>query len=527
MRRIRSIAARLSVVFLSLFLLTILLGLFSIASLGYFNTVSSQVQRRWLPSTGALGDLNNFTSDFRAAEADALLATNPDALAAREKEMDDLDRAISKAEREYTQVPHDPTEHSLYGQFAAAWDHYRGVVRQVQSFSEQGARVAAVDLYNTTSKTAYDAASNILGLLTDRNVASAREATMRAETAYNRARWLIAVTMILAGLSVAGALIHVRRSISAPLLGLAGRMHRLVENETSIEVDGTERQDEIGEMARAVVVFRNNAIELMASRRGLEQQASMLQEKLAEERRLMLRQRNFVSMASHEFRTPLTLIDAHAQRLIRMRDRLRPEDLNERAGKIRSAVLRLTHLIDHLIDSSRVIDGEVELYFHPASMDLTLLLAEVCHVQREIAPWAQILESFGSEPLMLTGDSKLLFQVFSNLLSNAIKYSPRGGAIEVTMALDGPLVAVTVEDHGIGVPEADCERVFERYYRGSNAAGIVGTGVGLYFAKTVVELHRGDITLRSREGEGCRFTVRLPLKFQPHEEGASPALASA
>jgi len=123
-------------------------------------------------------------------------------------------------------------------------------------------------------------------------------------------------------------------------------------------------------MARAVVVFRNNAIELMNSQIGLEQQTTMLRERLAEEQRLMLLQRNFVSMASHEFRTPITIIDAHAQRLITMKDRLSADDLAERARKIRSAVRRMTHLIENLIDSMRVIDGDVKLYFHPAAVDV-------------------------------------------------------------------------------------------------------------------------------------------------------------
>jgi K+-sensing histidine kinase KdpD len=88
----------------------------------------------------------------------------------------------------------------------------------------------------------------------------------------------------------------------------------------------------------------------------------------------MLLQRNLVSMASHEFRTPLTIIDAHAQRLIRMKDRLSPEDLRERAHKIRSAVLRMTHLIRNLIDSPRLIDGDVELHFHPSVTDVGMEL---------------------------------------------------------------------------------------------------------------------------------------------------------
>src|SRR5208282_2275755 len=110
-------------------------------------------------------------------------------------------------------------------------------------------------------------------------------------------------------------------------------------------------------MARAVVVFRNNAIDLAQNRQALAQQAAMLQEKLAEEQRLTLLQRNFVSMASHEFRTPLAIIDGHAQRLNSMRGRLTAEELTERARKGRSAVRRMTQLIDNLIGTARLIDG--------------------------------------------------------------------------------------------------------------------------------------------------------------------------
>src|SRR5262249_37697580 len=153
------------------------------------------------------------------------------------------------------------------------------------------------------------------------------------------------------------ALVYFSRSISRPLLHLADRMHRLAVNDTEVDVLGTERRDEIGEMARAAVVFRNNAIELMRSQQVLSEQASMLEQQLAQEQRLALLQRNFVSMASHEFRTPLNIIDGHAQRLIKMKDRISTDEIGERARKLRGAVLRMTHLIDNLLDSSRLIDG--------------------------------------------------------------------------------------------------------------------------------------------------------------------------
>ncbi len=127
--------------------------------------------------------------------------------------------------------------------------------------------------------------------------------------------------MAVAGVLVVAALVHISRSISAPLLHLADRMRRLAANDTDIDIPETERRDEIGEMAQATVVFRNNAIELMRSQRTLARQAALLEEQLAQEQRLALLQRNFVSMASHEFRTPLTIIDGHARRLTRSKTR--------------------------------------------------------------------------------------------------------------------------------------------------------------------------------------------------------------
>jgi signal transduction histidine kinase len=385
----------------------------------------------------------------------------------------------------------------------------------------------AIAIYRSSSRAAYNAASDTLGHLTDRAVANAQEASERLATAYRQAVWLIGLAIVIAGLVVAGALFYISRSISAPLLELADRMHRLAVNDTDIDIRGTERHDEIGEMARAAVVFRNNAIELMRSQRVLAQQASILEQQLAHEQRLALLQRNFVSMASHEFRTPLTIIDGHAQRLIKMKDRLAGDDIGERAGKVRSAVLRMTHLIDNLLNSSRLIDGGAEPYFHPAEIDVAALLREVSQLHREIAPRSHIVEKFGTAPMRMTGDPKLLFQVFSNVISNAVKYSPDDGPIEIGAGIESDAVVVTIADRGIGIPAHDRDRLFERYHRGSNVSGIVGTGVGLYLVKMVVDLHGGSIGVESTEGEGSRFTLRLPIKPAKSEALAQHDTATA
>jgi two-component system, OmpR family, sensor kinase len=367
----------------------------------------------------------------------------------------------------------------------------------------------------TTSHTAYNAASDALGQLTKHVVDNAQQASSRVAVAYQTARWLIGIAMVFAGVLVVAALVYISRSISSPLLHLAGYMHRLAANDTDIDIRGTERQDEIGEMARAAVVFRNNAIELMVTQRGLAQQATMLEEKLAAERHLTQLQRNFVSMASHEFRTPLTIIDGHAQRLNKLRDRIGTEEINTRASKIRAAVLRMTHLIDNLLTSTRLVESGAGLYFHPQEVDLRELVHDVCQLHREISPGSTIVEELGTRGLRMVGDPKLLSQVFDNLLSNAIKYSPGAGIAKITTGIEDGRLVVGFEDNGIGIPAGDIERLFERYFRGSNVSGIVGTGVGLNLVKMVVDLHGGDIVVASEEGKGSRFTVRLPIKPPP------------
>jgi len=526
----RSIRLHLAAVFLLFFALVAGLGAFSMWRLANFNSLSADVAEVWLPTTRALGDLNNYTSDFRAFEGGALLTSDPNEIAAIEKQMADLDRAIAGAERNFEHIRHDAAEAELYDQFKARWNSYRTVGNQMLMLSRGERRDEALQIYGNSSRMAYNAASDTLGQLTDQAVASAQIASDRLALDYRHAYWLILLAIVIAALLVVAALLHISRSISAPLLALADRMRRLAGNDTRIDVPATERQDEIGAMAKATVVFRNNAIELMRSQDTLARQAALLEEQLAHEQRLALLQRNFVSMASHEFRTPMTVIDGHARRLDKVKDTVAPAEIGERVGKIRSAVLRMTQLIENLLNSSRLIDGAAGLSLNAESIDIRALLQDVCQLHREMVPGLQLSQHLAANPTPMIGDAKLLFQAFSNLLSNAVKYSPAGGAIAVTMESAPDHVVVTVSDHGIGIPQNDLAHLFERYHRGSNVSGIVGTGVGLYLVKTVVDLHHGEVEVQSREGEGSRFTVQLPRAALATDKSgavAAPIMAGA
>src|SRR5579862_4820472 len=143
MRRARSIRVRLSLVFLFLFLLVIVLGLEALSSLSYVNDASAQIRVRWLPSTRALGDLNNLTTDFPAAEAALMRSGGAGETAAALQQMAELDRGIAAAQLAYRQIHHDATEDEIYRRFEMNWSEYRSIVARGQS-SPSGAEGAAV-----------------------------------------------------------------------------------------------------------------------------------------------------------------------------------------------------------------------------------------------------------------------------------------------------------------------------------------------------------------------------------------------
>jgi len=492
-------------------LLLVALGSFVIWRLEAVYDASAEIRDRWLISTRLLGDLNNFTSDYRAAEASHLLASKPADMAQTDKEIVDLDGAIERARGSYGRGSHDGGELALWNDFNRHWAAYRTIAAEVVRLSSQGRKSAANELYLAQSRVAYDRASDALGALTDRTVGGAKRASDRAEEIFQQTRSLIVVAIAVLVLLTGLVMRYLVRKVLGPILTLAAQMRALAADHTEIETPGTDRRDEIGEMARAIVVFRDNAIELAHSQRGLEQQALMLAEKLETERQFTELQRNFVSMASHEFRTPLTVIDGQAQRLARTMERgAPPAEHAERIQRIRMAVRRMTNLTDRLLDSLQLFEGKAELYFHPQPFDLFDLLHDVCQTFRDISPGSQIVERLRHGPRTAFGDPRLLYQAFSNLLSNAVKYSPAGSLVELSAHAESGIQVVVVADRGMGIPQSDREHLFERYHRGENARGIVGTGIGLYFVKMVVDLHGGSISVESEVGKGSRFTVRLP-----------------
>ncbi|WP_051340740.1 hybrid sensor histidine kinase/response regulator [Azospirillum halopraeferens] len=247
--------------------------------------------------------------------------------------------------------------------------------------------------------------------------------------------------------------------------------------------------------------------ELEAGRLALAAARDRAETALAREMEARRRQQQFVAMVSHEFRTPLAVIDSSAQMMAR-RAREAAPDLLDRLAVVRTGVQRLTGLIETYLTDERLQSGSLTI--DRRRVDLARLLHAMVEHQRIACPDHAFTLDTEGDPLPVDADAHLLELVFANILGNAVKYAAGDPRIAVRAGRDGDRVVVAVRDHGCGIPAAEIPRVFDRFFRGSNTAGVIGTGIGLHTVKQIVELHGGTVEVESADGAGCTFRVRLP-----------------
>jgi len=222
----------------------------------------------------------------------------------------------------------------------------------------------------------------------------------------------------------------------------------------------------------------------------------------------------FLSIASHELKTPITTIGGRAQLMMRRLAKQRDPDMEEigtTLNKINDQAQRLTTLIDDLMDVSSIRAGKVEL--HRRKCDLNDVCREVIEDQRLLSGRVITLDE-SSEPVKLQVDDGRLAQVFVNLIGNAVKYSSEESPVEVGIGKQNHSALVRVRDHGKGIPRDQQERIFEAFYRAPDAqtSSKQGLGLGLAISKDIVERHEGRIWCESEPGQGSTFFVELPLR---------------
>ncbi|HEY8382504.1 MAG TPA: ATP-binding protein [Microvirga sp.] len=235
--------------------------------------------------------------------------------------------------------------------------------------------------------------------------------------------------------------------------------------------------------------------------------ALALQSALTREREITSAYRTFVSMVSHQFRTPLAIVDSTAQRLLRKKG-VSDEELSERVQKIRNATSRLTRLVDSVLNAAKLDAGQITV--NPTACDLVELVSDICERQRELTPSFDIRLIAPPHPLVVTCDTTLVEQVVVNLISNAVKYSTKAERIDVKLWSGDQSVNCSVSDWGLGIPADEQGKIFDRFYRARTAAGIAGTGIGLNLARQIIRMHGGEIRVDSLEGQGSTFVFTLP-----------------
>lgn len=223
---------------------------------------------------------------------------------------------------------------------------------------------------------------------------------------------------------------------------------------------------------------------------------------------------SYLSMATHEFRTPLTSILSAQDLLLNSADKLPAEERTEMLNEIGQAVQRMMDMIDDVLEMGRAEDNLSKLT--PKPLDLAALLR---HIAGEVStatalrgthPVSRIHLDVAPDASMIVADERLLRHIFGNLLFNAVKYTLDGSDVRVTVTRTDDGIRAEVSDSGIGVPAADIVKLFSTFFRASNVGKIPGTGLGLAIVKRAVDTHGGQVEVISEQDQGSRFVVILP-----------------
>ncbi|MGO4390235.1 ATP-binding protein [Variovorax sp. M-6] len=272
--------------------------------------------------------------------------------------------------------------------------------------------------------------------------------------------------------------------------------------------DALKAERELEEKVRLRTLELDRSLSLLADEIELRRQAEgQLQVALAAERGALRQQRQFVSLVSHEFRTPLAVIDATAQSI-----GLPGVELQPRLAKIRRAVQRLNLLVVNCLAEDRLHADRVVLKAEP--IDLRALI-EAMPQSLGPADRSRVRLALPRDAVPLRGDRALLEIALHNLVQNALKYSPTARDVGISLVVRDRIAWVDVEDHGEGIPADEQTRIFERFFRGADSHRASGTGLGLFLCSEIARGHGGTVVLLRSDARGSVFRFELPLSHGP------------
>jgi signal transduction histidine kinase len=241
----------------------------------------------------------------------------------------------------------------------------------------------------------------------------------------------------------------------------------------------------------------------------LEQSQQELSEALDKERQLNEIKSRFVSMASHEFRTPLTTVLSSASLLSKYSSEKDQEKREKHIRRIKNSVNNLNDILEDFLSLGKLNEGKIE-----TRQEIFVLHEAIQEILDEMKGQLKHGQEFKVDSLIeaeVYSDKKLLRNILINLLSNAIKFSDEGKTIEISAVAEGEQAMISVTDEGIGISEDDQQHLFTSFYRAANALNIQGTGLGLHIVKRYVDLIGGEVNLKSELNKGTTITFTIPL----------------
>lgn len=250
---------------------------------------------------------------------------------------------------------------------------------------------------------------------------------------------------------------------------------------------------------------------------GIVTGASKIAKDITGMKKIEERKDDFIKMASHELKTPITSIKGYVQLLMNIYDEMSEENLLASRGTVRSSLLtiskqvsKLTRLVSELLDLSRIESGKLEL--HKTTFDLPSLIEEAVQDVRLTTSRHAIIVCNDFEG-NVHADKDRISQVLLNLLTNAVKYSPDGDCIEIYTEKEAGNAVITIKDKGIGIDKGDHQKIFQRFYRaeGKSEQTYPGFGIGLFIATEIMQRHNGTVAVKSEKGIGSAFTIELPI----------------
>ncbi|NNC96000.1 MAG: PAS domain S-box protein [Chitinophagales bacterium] len=296
---------------------------------------------------------------------------------------------------------------------------------------------------------------------------------------------------------------------------------RLLELNQKLEKKVEERTNKIAEIVNKLLETNKNLeseiVERKKAEASLQESQEELQSLLKKEKELGNLKSRFVTLASHEFRTPLSNILSSVSLIARYDSDDLLEKRQRHIDKIKDSVRNLNNILNDFLSLSKIEEGRILLQPHEFDF-VEKCREEIDYISDSLKPGQTIELKFDKEIINIYSDLTLIKNILINLLSNASKYSAHGKQILVHIKDDRLNFNIKISDQGIGIPEGDHKYMFDRFFRASNAINIQGTGLGLNIVKSYVDLLGGEISFVSNVDNGSTFEIKLPKKYIDQHE---------